>query len=244
MKKVVLLIMLMVATVNLSAQKTYALITGVSKYQNAQANLNHSTQDVKSLKKILDNQDAVVSITTSKYANHDNIVKKLNAVVKLAKPEDKILFFFSGHGNTGGFMTYDMQLFRYRELVNILSKAKAKKIICFIDACKSGSVEGLAEENYGWEDSSAHPGLIFVMGCKAEEMSFENDWVGHGFFTQALLKGLRGLCDVNQDKKVTLIELFNYIYKDVTARTKDSKQVQHPQLIGPGSMHNVVVTSW
>lgn len=245
MKKLfLLLMMLMVMTINMSAQKTYALITGVSRYQNSQANLQHTAKDVKSLRNIMTKQGAIVSVVTSKYANHDNIVKKLNAIVQLAKPEDKIIFFFSGHGNTGGFVTSDMKLFMYQELASILSKAKARQVICFIDACRSGSVEDLAEDNYSWAGSTSHPGLVFVMGCKAEESSYENNWVGHGLFTQALLKGLRGLCDVNQDKKITLIELFNYIYKDVTARTADGPQAQHPQLIGPGSMHDAVVASW
>jgi len=244
MKKLLLFMFLVVVSINVSAQKTYALITGVSSYQNAQANLHHTSKDAKSLQKVLKNQGAVTALVTSKYANHDNIVKKLKAIVQLAKPEDKVFFFFSGHGDTGGFLTYDMQLFQYQELVGILSKAKAQQIICFIDACKSGSVEGLAGDNYSWAGGASHPGLVFVMGCKADELSFENDWVGHGFFTQALLKGIRGMSDVNQDKEITLIELFNYIYKDVTARTKNSQQVQHPQMIGPSSMHNTVVASW
>ena len=246
MKKFLFSMVLMAACFSLSAsaQKTYALITGVSSYQNSEANLPNTTKDVKALKKVLDKQNVISGVITSKYVNHDNIVKKLEAMVQLAKPDDKIYFFFSGHGNTGGFLTYDMQLFRYEELVGILSKAKARQIVCFIDACRAGSVESLAEENFGWSGGSQHPGLIFVMSCKGDESSFENNWVGHGYFTQALLKGLRGMCDVNKDRKITLIELFNYIYKDVTQRTSDSEQVQHPQLIGPSSMHNTVIASW
>ena len=49
------------------------------------------------------------------------------------------------------------------------------------------------------------------------------------------------MSDNNHDKKITLIELFKFIYKDVTARTDGG---QHPQLIGPGSAQNSVLAAW
>ena len=109
------------------AQNTYVLLVGVSRYSDQKANLNSTTKDVKDIKTVFDNQpNTIVSIVTSKYANHDNIVKKLNAIIQLAKPEDKIMFFFSGHGGDGGFLTYEMRIFPYQELVAILSKANSK----------------------------------------------------------------------------------------------------------------------
>ena len=90
--------------------------------------------------------------------------------------------------------------------------------------------------------SDADKGRIsFVMSSRPDELSIENNWIGNGYFTQAMLKGLRGMSDNNHDKKITLIELFKFIYKDVTARTDGG---QHPQLIGPGSAQNSVLASW
>ena len=239
MRKISCFFLLMVfVIISVSAQKTYVLLAGVSSYSNSEANLSNTTKDVKDIKKIFDNQGAIVSIVTSKYANHDNIVEKLNAIVKLAKSDDKIMFFFSGHGTKGGFVTYELSIFSYQELVSILSKAHTKQVFCFIDACNSGSVSAVSMGNSDWASEAKN--ITFVMGCRAEEYSFENNWVGHGFFTKALLKGLRGMSDANKDRKVTLIELFRYIYNDVTARTKQ----QHPQLIGPGSAHQIVLAKW
>ena len=225
------------------AQNTYVLLVGVSRYSDQKANLNSTTKDVKDIKTVFDNQpNTIVSIVTSKYANHDNIVKKLNAIIQLAKPEDKIMFFFSGHGGDGGFLTYEMRIFPYQELVAILSKAKTKQVFCFVDACHSGSASHVATGGSSWASEAKN--ITFMMGCRADEFSLENDWVGHGYFTKALLKGLRGMSDKNNDRKVTVKELFDYIYNDVTARTKKSRYVQHPQLIGPGSAYNTVLTKW
>lgn len=227
-------------TISLCAQSTYALVAGVSRYSNYQANLSNTTKDVKELKTVLNRQGASVSILTSRYANHDNIARKLETIVKLAKSDDTIIFFFSGHGDTGGFLTYDMSIFSYRELADILVKAKTKKIFCFVDACRSGSATENTSEGYGWADNTKKKGLTFVLSCRANESSFENNWVGNGFFSKALLKGLRGMSDANKDRIITLKELFNYIYNDVTARTSE----QHPQLIGPSSAYNVVMAKW
>ena len=123
--------------------------------------------------------------------------------------------------------------------MNILSKAKTKEVYCFIDACMSGSV---SPTEYEWAD--AHKGVSFMMSSRANEFSTENNWIGHGFYTQALLKGLRGKADKNDDRQITLMELFLYVYNDVTARTHNYTQTQHPVLIGPSSSHDTVITRW
>jgi uncharacterized caspase-like protein len=217
------------------AQTTYALIAGVSAYQDSQMNLNNTTKDAKDLKRALDVLHVQSALLTSKYANYDNIASKLEKIVATAKENDKIMFFFSGHGAPGNFCTYD-RLFPYSNLVSILSKAKAKEIYCFVDACHSGSVHETTTGNYDW---AKNRNIIFCMGCKPEEFSYESGWVGNGFFTKSLLKGIRGKAARNG--KITLRSLFDYIYKDVTAHTRQYDQVQHPMLIGPSTMHQNVL---
>lgn len=242
MKRLSVIAILLLALIGANAQKTYVLLAGVSNYGDEQLNLYNTTKDVKQLKKVFDNQHATTAIVTSQYANHDNIVKKLNAIVKLSKDEDKIVFFFSGHGTPGGFVTSDRTLFNYQELVDILSKAKARHVVCLIDACMSGSVKTISANNFGC--GSNNPQMTFMASSDGTEVSGESSMVGHGYFTKALLKGLRGMCDRDSDKQITLIELFNYVYSDVTARTKGTEKQQHPQLIGPASMHGLVMASW
>lgn len=246
MKKVIsIFVVLFVMTAHVFAQHTYVLIAGISNYGDKENNLYQTTKDSKAIKSVFYQQaNTTVAILTSKYATGENIEKKLNAIAKLAKPSDKIIFCFSGHGTTGGFVSYGPQLFPYKTLAQILSNAKAQNIICFIDACMSGSVQSDAASNYGFSAGNSHPGLTFVVASRANEIALENNWVGHGYFTKALLKGLRGLSDKNRDKQVTLKELFDYVYNDVTARTKGTDHPQHPQLIGPASSYNVVVTKW
>lgn len=83
-----------------------------------------------------------------------------------------------------------------------------------------------------------------MMSSRADEYSIEHPWVGHGFFTQALLKGLRGKADANKDKKITVRELFNYVYNDVQHSTANMEASQHPQLIGVKEVADAVVVDW
>lgn len=243
MKKLLsIIVMLMLVAISINAQKTYALLAGVSNYGVDSINLISTTKDVKQLKKVFDNQHFTCAIITSQNANHNNIVTKLNAIVKLAKPNDRIIFFFSGHGTPGGFVPSDRSLFNYQELVNILSKSKAKQIYCFIDACMSGSVKSIAANNFGLGEST--PNICFMTSSDASEISIENAWIGHGYFTKALLKGIRGMSDTNADKEVTLGELFDYVQKDVVFRTRNSTRKQHPQLYCPSAMKNTTLAKW
>lgn len=239
MKRRLLLLVAALISIGINAQKTYALLTGVSNYGIQGVNLHNTTKDVKQLKKILDKQGMIVTMLTSNNVTIPNIEEKLNAIIQLAKPEDKILFFFSGHGNTGQITVYGLESFYYQDLMKILSKAKTREVFCFIDACMSGSV---SPTEYEWAD--AHKGVTFMMSSRADEYSKENNWIGHGFYTQALLKGLRGKADKNADRQITLMELFKYVYNDVTARSKDYSQIQHPVLIGPSSSYDTVITIW
>lgn len=243
MKKLTTLIMMLVLMVtSIQAQKTYVLLAGVSNYGVDSINLSNTTKDVKQLKKVCENQNFTTAMVTSQYANHQNIVTKLNAIVKLAKANDRIIFYFSGHGSPGGFVPSDRSFFNYQELVDILKKTRAKDIYCFIDACMSGSVKSIAANNFGVGNTT--PNICFMTASDAAEFSKEDSFVGHGYFTKALLKALRGMSDKNTDKKITLEECFRYVYTDVTRRTKNTRQAQHPQLLCPDNMKNNVLTKW
>ncbi|MCD8297631.1 MAG: caspase family protein [Prevotella sp.] len=242
MKRFSIIIISLLFIVSAGAQRTFVVLTGISNYGIENANLGNTTKDVKELKQIFDQQNATVSMLTSSNVTHDNIVNKLKAVVLLATEKDNIIFYFSGHGDTGGFISYGLKMFKYSELIEILSKAKTKNVFCFIDACMSGSVSSLLGSTYSYGSNEAK--IVFMMSSRADELSSENSWLGNGYFTNAMAKGLRGKADTDGDKKVTLGELFNYVYKDVTNRTHGAKYQQHPQLIGPKGSFNTVLTSW
>lgn len=218
--------------------RTFVLIAGVSNYGDTQNNLSQTTKDAKRFKQVMQTQTRDITMLTSSYATAENIKEKLRAIANRAGAGDDIVFFFSGHGMPNALYTYSGAL-PYTDLISILESSQARHKICYIDVCHAGS---LANTDTGsGTPPSRQPGMAFFVSSRPEEYSLENNVIGAGFFTQALVKGLRGSADKDHNRQVTVKELFNYLYKDVVRR---SGNAQHPQLIAPRSMYEVVVANW
>lgn len=240
-RKLTALMMAMIMAIEVSA-RTFVLSVGVSSYQDSENNLSQTTKDAKQFKAVMNNHTKDITILTSKYANKDNILEKLRAISNRAQNGDKVILFFSGHGYPGGIVAHDKAI-TYQEINDILSKSSASAKICFVDACHAGSV-GNVRDNTRIYKAPTSGNIIYMMSSRADEYSIEHPWVGHGFFTQALLKGLRGKADANKDKKITVKELFNYVYNDVQHTTANMNASQHPQLIGVKEVAEAVVVDW
>lgn len=240
-RKLTALMMAMIMAIEVSA-RIFVLSVGVSSYQDSENNLSQTTKDAKQFKAVMNNHTKDITILTSKYANKDNILEKLRAISNRAQNGDKVILFFSGHGYPGGIVAHDKAI-TYQEINDILSKSSASAKICFVDACHAGSV-GNVRDNTRIYKAPTSGNIIYMMSSRADEYSIEHPWVGHGFFTQALLKGLRGKADANKDKKITVKELFNYVYNDVQHTTANMNASQHPQLIGVKEVAEAVVVDW
>ncbi|MGM9799624.1 MAG: caspase domain-containing protein [Muribaculaceae bacterium] len=238
MKRLLTIVVMVMAMIITAEARTYVMSVGVSRYQDQQLNLEQTTKDAKQFKAVMENHTKNITILTSKYANRANVLEKLRAICNRAQKGDQIVLYFSCHGYAGGIYVYDGGI-SYETLDEELSKSGASVKVCIVDACHAGSVGSTATS--GLPSSKK---VIYMLGCRAEEMSAESPLVGHGFFTQALLKGIRGKADANGDKQITIMELFNYVYNDVQHTTAKMEKSQHPQLIGSKEIAKEVIVSW
>ena len=250
MKKFILSIMMACLTIGVSAQKTYAIITGVSNYEGTANDLAQSSKDAKNIAAIYKSKGATVFTLTSSYATKEKIIETIKKVASAAKSTDHIVFSYSGHGAPNTICTYttdNQQMMTYPELFEELKKCKAKDITCFVDACFAGSASNAAKNEEVYDKDylkalvKADNRLILFLSSRDNEYSMENMAVGAGFFTRAFLKGIRGKSDANGDKKITVLELFKYIYKDVKLHSQD---MQHPQLVAAASQQQNVLMTW
>ncbi len=226
------------------AQHTYALLVGVSKYDlpaEYDADRNMMATHMKDIKSILSQQkDITVAILTSKNANPQNIKKKLNAIVKLAKSNDKIMFFYGGHGAEGALVCHNGDHLPFVDLLTLLTKAKTPYVFCFLEACHSGSVKDAISKT---DTRKVNP--VFMTAARDDESSVNYLLTNSSLFLRALTKGLRGKADGNGDKNLTVSELYKYVYNDVREHVKSVPDCdQHPQLIGPSKLFDTVITSW
>lgn len=221
-------------TITATAQKTYAIITGVSNYEGTENDLTQSTKDAKSLASLYKSKGATVVLLTSKNATRSNIIAAIRKVKGIATSSDHIIFSYSGHGIENRICTYassPKNMLSYADLFRELDQCAVKNIVCYIDACFSGTAVSSLRSNSRY---------IVFLSSRSSETSSESQLVGSGLLTNGIAKGLRGKADSDGDKNVTVMELFKYIHKDVQVHNKKL----HPQLVTSKSLYNNVLMSW
>lgn len=220
-------------TIPAAAQKTYAVVVGISNYPGEDLDVGQTTKDAKKIAKILKTHTPNVVLLTSKFATKENVIKTLEEISKYSKENDQIIFSYSGHGAPNNMCLYDEQ-YPYLYLFETLKKAKAKQKICIFNACHSGS------SAYGSKvanDSS----LVIIASSRPEEVSYEATHLGAGFLNQAIAKGLRGNADTDGNRKLDIEELFKFCFKDVQLK---SNSAQHPQLICREALKKAIILEW
>lgn len=257
MKKLSVVLLMALAIVmmsNKATAKNYCFCMGLSKCATEGADDIASAQyDAIDFKKALEKQGYKGSVITNKNATRDNILKRVKNVVANAKSSnDRIVLFFATHGHDSGcLLTYGGEFITYSEIIDILAKSKTKHIYVVVMACFSGSVVKGLTEDPNWSDNATKKGITFITSSRPDETSKSlinqrTMPTRRSVFGNALVKGFRGQADKNGDRKVTIMELFKYVYNEVTTRMNpnDSYEAQHPQLIGPSSEHNTVIAKW
>lgn len=242
MKKFILLLAIGLMCCVTAQARTIVLCAAVSNYsRDGLSTLSQSTKDAKSLASTFKANINDVSLLTGKNASEANVTSTLTKIAATADSDDKIIFFFSGHGGPGVFCLYDKNM-TYYNLLRTLTASKCKKILVLIDACNSGSLAAaitrLKSENR-WNANIAS-----IVSSRASENSLENPLVGAGFLAKGLMKGFRGKADADGNRELTIRELFKYTFNDVSTRANWVGRQQHPQLIAPSSMQDVVIWSW
>lgn len=232
MKRILTFALLLLFILGANAQKTYVLVTGVSTYQDSRMTVTQTTKNAKSFAQKMKTQTPDVSILTSSYANHDNVLAKLKAICKAARSTDRVVFYFAGHGGvdetqTGCICAYDKPIY-YSELMSCFKQCRAKEKVMIVEACHSGSAL----------TSYIAPGVTCLASSRMDEYSYYSDIISAGYFSKGILTGLQGKADANADKKITMLELYKYVYAYVLGK---SQKQQHPQLIAPKSGQDIVI---
>lgn len=190
-------------------------------------------------------------VLTNRKATRESILCAMNKFLGQAAQGDVIVIFLAGHGvlhsidgtffflphladqtnlATQGLMvnTLDLKLAELRRNVD--------KVVLFIDTCHGGAFGSSYRAAETGDDLAARmeesEGLFMLAASKGGELSVEGrsfrlhgERKGHGAFTYALLKGLAGEADSDEDKTITVSELFAYVSKQVP---RDTEGRQHP----------------
>lgn len=239
-RRFLFLIAMLLVMSSAMAGRTYVLVVGVSNYQNDNADLPTTTNDAKRIAKLWKKHSSDVSLITSRYATNSKLRSKLKEIASAAQADDRIIFYFSGHGSSGCIIPYDMTPLYYTDIIDILSPSNAGVKMVFVDACMSGSATTLSRDD-SWREKVASGNIVFMLASRAEEVSVADNFLVAGWFSHAYLKGIEGRADADNNKSITVKELFTYIYNDVVKR---SEKKQHPQLVATKKHQEDVILSW
>ncbi len=239
--------------------KVYALIVGVSKY-NEVPSLQYADRDAQSFANFLKSKagGSVPAENIKLFLNADatraNIFDELYYLKETSQPGDLIYFYFAGHGDIEQALSEGedallllskslkknylsgSEYIELQKLSSIIAKFAKKDVnVVFIaDACHSGAMlsggqSGRERTLTALQESWGKE--IKLLSCQPNEVSEENSrWGGgRGIFSYVLEEGLKGLANSNNDSIITVKEIRDYLQTEVSKQTGES---QNPDVHG------------
>jgi WD40 repeat protein len=120
-------------------------------------------------------------------------------------------------------------------------RSTAGRRLLIVDTCQAHDISGHVQE-YSLMKRSASSRIAFILASRGDEESQEYAAGRHGLFTYALLQGLQGDADVDQDGGTTVAEWFRFAAGTVE-RLRDRRiGPQTPQFIAPDVLANMDIT--
>lgn len=233
----------------------FGIFIGTSKYNNPQLNLTFSDKDAHSLKDGFEKVGAdLFDPVNSRYyeftseaelagqPNKTNIKKAFQEIALLAKPNDIVMVFLSGHGVTldddfyylmkgaGNVDLDDDVLGRKgvtlssKEIQEFLRESKSNKQMLIIDACHSGQAAEVFVRNSKSTTTSQEKALeqlqdkmgVFIMASsESNQKSYETTLLAQGILTYCLLDGMSGSAVEETDDIINVLDLFSYTSRSV-----------------------------
>lgn len=226
MKRPLLLtLLLLCCTVAGVARTIYVVSVGICDYQYIR-NLQKAENDATAVSALYLTHTPHVTTLLGADATHNRILSTLREVFYQAGADDTVVFFFSGHGSRGGLCAHDTKdgrtLLTYQEVQQVMRQCKAENKQLFIDACFSGGLRERKKAKKAATDRQPltdTEGILLFLSSRTEETSQENQWSNNGFFTQYLIKGLKGAADANADRIITAKEIYTFVAAKVSERT-------------------------
>ncbi|RJO63374.1 MAG: hypothetical protein C4523_20585 [Myxococcales bacterium] len=242
-------------------KKSVALVVGIDGYENEWPRLTSAVSDAKRMETELVRQGFTVKTLFDDKATKQEILRQLASVLPTkVGPNDRFVFYFAGHGQTESLVhtqlkgSYIMPVEGYivpadgsrkggdqwhtylslSELNVSLGRYRGKHVVAIFDACFSGL--------WPVEPASAFTDNIDILKLAVGGNSLSVITAGgageqarEGLFTNALIEGMQGRADLNNDTYMTFGELALYTEREVT-RANKRQRPRHSMLFGGGQM--------
>ncbi|MBD5227673.1 MAG: caspase family protein [Bacteroidales bacterium] len=223
--------------------RVYLVSVGIGDYSGFPGQISNLRLTVNDARTVADlyskNTSVDYSLLLNEKATKKRIVKAIDKVFGMAKENDMVVFFFSGHGYPGGFCAYDGKI-GYDEVRRAMAKSRCRNKMMFVDACRSGGMRVDETSAQGALTAAKNANVMLFLSSRNNENSIERTDMKNGFFTTYLTKGLGGNADANRNRIITARELYDFVHREVT---NVSGGKQHPVMWGNFD-NNMAVMKW
>lgn len=249
-------------------KNAYAIVIGIENYQQKLPKADYAAHDAeimgRYLTKVLGYQEENVVVLLNERATKTSMEKYVEGwLFDRVEKGDSVFIYYSGHGapNTKTGKAYlvpydgdpafvEQTGYQLDRLYERLAALPAKEVVVMLDSCFSGAggrsviAKGMRPMVLSVENPLLAKGRTMVLTAGAsDQVSSTYDQKNHGLLTYFFFKGLQGEADQNNDKRIELRELFEYLKPQVerTAR-REFHNEQTPQLLGsPDTLSKGVV---
>lgn len=142
---------------------------------------------------------------------------RVRAAQAVPGTETLLFVYYSGHSDAQALRLATSRL-EHRELAELVRGSAATFRILVVDACRSGALTRVKGARpvpvfqVPRGGSLRGEGMAFLTATSANEDAQESDEIKSSFFTHALVSGLLGAADVDQDGLVVLEEAYRHAY--------------------------------
>jgi tetratricopeptide (TPR) repeat protein len=219
--------------VNRPVKDKWALIIGISKFENHDLDLHYPAKDAKDFYKFLTTKGNFskdhVKLLTNEEATRGNILSLLGDkwLPRVANPDDLVVIYISSHGSSSDMdvsgvnylLAYDSDpenLYSsglpMQDMTRMIKgRVHADRVVMILDACHSGAVsadaKGLSRGgNVNADEIAMGTGQLVISSSAPNQVSWESKQDENSVFTKFLMDGLSKKGD-----KTTLEDAFQYM---------------------------------
>ena len=226
---------------------SHALIVGINNYQYASP-LGYAINDANAIAHLLIDEFGFdkenVLLLADADATREKVVKSFLSYVTNSEVDDRIVFFFAGHGHTvsgrrgevGFLVPYDgdvqnlSTLIRWDELTRNAELIPAKHMFFVMDACYGGLAvtRSLAPGSMRFlKDMLLRYSRQVLTAGKADEVVGDSGGplAGHSLFTGHFIEAVKGKAE-SEEGVITANGVMAYVYERV-AKDQHSHQTPH-----------------
>lgn len=199
--------------------------------------LHHATDDARRVAALLTDIGGVAPAAIQVLAD-PSAAAALAAIARTTTGsggDDTVFVYFSGHGDAQSLHTGGESL-TLAHLQAAVAALPARLKILIVDACRTDGdhAKGIARADaFAVEapTSAQYQGLVTLYGAGPGEPAQESSRLAGGVFTHYLLSGLRGAADRDGDGRVTLTEVYDFVYGRTLAHSvAGAGQAQRPEI--------------